>query len=89
MSGHHRRLSGPQWDAARLRVLEGAGWRCERCQAAGALEAHHKTPLHRGGAPYDPENLLVLCRACHVAAHRRPLTAAEQAWRDVVDAIRD
>ena len=89
MSAHHARLAGSRWAQTRLRVLAGAGWRCSQCGAAGALEVHHETPLHLGGEPYASANLLVLCRACHVAAHRRPLTAAEQAWRDIVDAIRD
>ena len=52
------------------------------------MEVHHRRPLHLGGVPYDPENLLVLCRPCHFAAHRRPVTAAEQAWRDLVAALR-
>ena len=88
MSGHHARLSGPRWARTRLRVLEAAGWRCERCGAAGALEAHHKTPLHLGGDLYALDNLEAVCRACHVSAHRRPLTDAEQSWRDLVAAIR-
>ena len=50
---------------------------------------HHITPLDDGGAPYDPENLTVLCRSCHFAAHRRQLSEPEQAWADLVAAIRD
>ena len=87
MSGYHARLDGPRWAATRLRALAGAGWRCEACGAAGRLEVHHRVPLHRGGAPYDPANLVALCRGCHIDAHRRPVTAAEQAWRDLVAAL--
>ena len=85
MSRHHAALSAPRWAQARKQALESAGWRCERCGHAGALEAHHRRPLHRGGAPYDPENLEVLCKPCHFAAHRRPLSEAEKAWRRLVD----
>ena len=50
---------------------------------------HHITALDDGGAPYDPENLTVLCRSCHINAHRRVLSAPEQAWADRVAAITD
>lgn len=87
MSGHHRALDGPRWLRTRRRALEAAGWRCERCGVAGRLEAHHRKPLHLGGEPYAPENLKVLCRTCHIDAHRRPLTDAEKAWRDLLAAF--
>ena len=87
MSSYHARLDGPRWAATRLRALAGAGWRCGRCGRAGALEVHHKRPLHHGGAPYDPANLEVVCRACHIDVHRRPLTEAEAAWRRLVESL--
>ena len=31
--------------------------------------SHHKTPLHAGGDPFDPDNLQVLCFDCHVKHH--------------------
>ncbi|MYK58478.1 MAG: HNH endonuclease, partial [Rhodospirillaceae bacterium] len=54
---------------ARRKALERARRRCERCGATGRLEAHHRVPLAEGGAPRDPDNLEVLCPACHKAAH--------------------
>lgn len=48
------------------------------------MEGHHIEALENGGAPYDLGNVETRCRSCHIAAHRRPLTAAEQAWRDLV-----
>ena len=87
MSANHAAIAGRLWTQARRVALESAGWRCGRCGRSGRLEAHHRIPLHRGGAPYAAENLVVLCRSCHVAAHRRPLTDAEKAWRALVDAI--
>ena len=85
MSRHHRRLSAPHWAQARKQALESAGWRCSQCGRAGRLEVHHVEALDDGGDPYDPENLEVLCRSCHFAAHRRPLTEAEKAWRRLLD----
>ena len=67
-------------------ALEAAGWRCA-CGAAGRLEAHHIEPLDAGGDPYALDNLEIVCRACHIDRHRRPLTDAEAAWRVLVDAI--
>ena len=80
----HRALSGSRWERVRHRELERAGWRCKRCGRPGRLEIHHKQPLSRGGLPFDPSNLVVLCRDCHLSEHWRPLTAAEQGWRDLV-----
>ena len=51
---------------------------------AGRLEAHHVTPLHRGGAPYDLDNLETLCRSCHIERHRRKLSPGEAAWKRLV-----
>ncbi len=56
---------------ARRRAIKRAGRQCERCDRAGKLTAHHKTPLAAGGAPFDIDNLIVLCRPCHDAAHGR------------------
>ena len=85
MSRHHRRLSAPRWAQARKQALEATGWRCERCGHAGALEVHHIEALQHDGDPYESKNLVVLCKPCHFAAHRRPVTEAEQAWRDLAD----
>lgn len=86
-SRFHRLLSSARWERVRRRELERAGWRCEACGRPGALEVHHKRPLHRGGAAFDPSNLTVLCRTCHISTHKRPLTPAERAWRDLVRRI--
>ena len=45
-------------------------------------------PLDKGGDPWVESNLQCLCRGCHIektrAENRRPLTAAESAWRELV-----
>ena len=54
------------------------------------MEVDHILPLFRvpHQDPYDPANLQALCRTCHIAKtrreNRRPLTPAEQAWRELV-----
>ena len=88
-SRFHREIKGRLWDRVRRRKLERTGWRCERCGLAGRLEVHHVRPLHKGGAPYDPGNLKVLCRGCHVEEHKRPLTDADRRWRELVQFILD
>ena len=55
-------------------ALERAGHRCELCGSRDNLQVHHIEPLE----PYErrsvneknrQENLMVLCRACHIKIH--------------------
>ena len=76
-----------QWKRLRIDVLNAAGWRCSKC-GSFADEVHHKQPLSEGGAPFDPANLLTICRPCHLMRHRvdgrpgeRRVSPARQAWR--------
>ena len=80
----YRRISGRRWDRARRQVLDAAGWRCESCGKAGALEVHHVRALHKGGHAYDLANLSAVCRACHIELHKRPLGPAERKWRELL-----
>ena len=79
-----------------------AGFRCEKCGRAGRLQTHHKRPKWKDGTD-DPENLVVLCGRCHLAAHRRlgvprtrdpgpkppsrPARGLSLEWRDLVDEL--
>ena len=90
MSRHHRKhLPWRRWARVRRAVFECANWRCANCGRTGCLEADHIQPLHKDGDPWDPANLQALCRSCHIektkAENRREPTAAERAWRDLVD----
>ena len=73
------------WRRARLAALDRAGWRCQNadCGIAGRLEVHHVIPLSFGGTNAD-ENLITLCRSCHLAAHQRTLTPQQSAWQSAV-----
>lgn len=41
---------------------------CEQCGATDGLEAHHIRKTREGGT-HDRENLVVLCRRCHLQVH--------------------
>lgn len=81
MSRNHR-LKG--WGRFRRRLLDARGWRCEKCGKAGKIEVHHKRPLEKGGAAFDPENCEVLCAPCHIARHKKPPAPGVAAWRELV-----
>ncbi len=62
------RLFGRPWHRFRKQLLVERGERCEVCSkpAKGrGLHLHHKTSRRRGGAMFDPENLIFLCSSCH------------------------
>lgn len=74
-----------EWKRVRREMLEAASWRCEGCGRAGRLAVHHRHHLRRGGPPFDPENLIVLCGGCHLDRHRR---ATDPAWGEMVAELR-
>lgn len=81
MSGKEGRkvYRDPRWGRARRKVLDRAGYRCERCGRAGTLEVHHRQPIAAGGAPFALSNLEAICRPCHWEEHH-PIPADVQAW---------
>ena len=87
MSSQHKRLSQARWARVRRVILDRDGWRCRVCGAYGN-EVDHVRPLHKGGDAWDPANLQVLCRSCHIAKtrgeNRREPTPAEARWRALV-----
>ena len=83
-----RRAGGKRWRRLSLWAKNRAAWRCESCGKAGRLEAHHRRPLHQGGAMLDPANVRVLCLPCHLSEHRRPKTESENSWTTAVELLR-
>lgn len=63
------------WRDVRARVLHRDGRRCLatwRHHCAGtATEVHHIKAPAEGGHPFDPVNLLAVCRAANVAEKNR------------------
>ncbi|MDE0520928.1 MAG: HNH endonuclease [Boseongicola sp.] len=84
-SRHFAALDKATWARARLACLQRDGYRCRRCGKASALEAHHVTPLEKGGAAYDLANLEALCRGCHIEEHRPALSPERAAWRKLLE----
>lgn len=71
MSEYTELLRHPRWQEKRLRVLERAGFTCERCgDTERELHAHHKIYL-KGRRPweYADDLLECLCSTCHRRVH--------------------
>jgi 5-methylcytosine-specific restriction endonuclease McrA len=58
---------------ARLACLMAAGGSCEKCGAWGVpLEAHHIITRRFRALRWTPQNLVALCRPCHLNYHAHP-----------------
>jgi hypothetical protein len=61
-------LSSSDWQSKRRLALERAGNRCQLCASRSKqLEVHHNSYKRLGHE--EPEDLIVLCRACHQRFH--------------------
>jgi hypothetical protein len=66
-------LRDPRWQKKRLKKLEAAEWRCERCMdSETTLNVHHKRYV-KGRLPWEYEDaeLAVLCEPCHEEEHEQ------------------
>lgn len=71
MTHEHKYKRGlPQnWTQIRKRVIERAGFRCEKCGRQSAyFHIDHITPRSKGGSN-DLSNLRCLCPMCHAKRH--------------------
>jgi hypothetical protein len=71
---YSEKLKDPRWQKLRLRVLEMADWKCQRCSCATKpLHVHHTA--YGMGEPWeiDTRFLKVLCEDCHGQEHSREL----------------
>lgn len=75
-SVRQRNRYGPDWERLRIQVLARDGCRCTECGETwlNYLEIHHIQPLGAGGTN-ELDNLVTLCRLCHLKAHGHPLPA--------------
>lgn len=69
------------FDSKRELALTSAGFKCASCGVLGdstSLTVHHKDGQGRGKANPNNliDNLMVLCRACHLAEHRSEVLGA-------------
>lgn len=65
----------PDFQAARIQVLERDGHKCADCKGTENLEVHHKDGRRwrQGEAEpgiNEPAKLITLCRSCHIDQHR-------------------
>ena len=95
ITGLPRKDSPTRWRMVRQKVMNRDGYRCKKCgRAAGRFEIDHITPLHLGGAAWNPDNLQTLCpwpchgektraenRARHAKARPKPM---RDAWQQLV-----
>ena len=74
-SGSKRRnawiYSSPRWKTIRTKIFDERGDQCEDCGSIGEVQLHHRKPVSLGGAIFDEQNLILLCRSCHLEAHKQ------------------
>lgn len=66
---YSEKLKDPRWQKKRLEVMERAGWLCQICgDSDSELHVHHPRYV-KGREPWDYENLICACHACHGRIH--------------------
>ena len=73
--------SSKRWRALRATILKDRGEQCESCFSIGEIQLHHRVPVSLGGELWNPENLIVLCRSCHLEAHRKIESEKLPTWK--------
>lgn len=71
------------FDGNRELVLERDDYKCTECGSTNKLIVHHKDGNGRGSKIKNNEldNLVTLCRSCHVNVHRKELLEARE-WKN-------
>ena len=63
------------------RVHAKSGYRCALCEGSKHLHAHHLVPVwHSAELAREPENLISLCRRCHIDLHKLNLELSLLTW---------
>ncbi|WP_300924848.1 HNH endonuclease [uncultured Clostridium sp.] len=65
-----------RWKKLRTRIVARANGLCEECIKKGKInyydDVHHKIPIKDDiTKAYDENNLVCLCRSCHIEAHKQ------------------
>lgn len=81
MSTYAEKFNDPRWQKYRLKRMELADWKCERCETSTAQLHIHHYRYYSGRAPWEyyPNQVIVCCVACH-----RVLQRAKDVIADVV-----
>lgn len=70
-----RKAEQPEYERAVKRVFARDKGLCQAARlwpeiaCAGRIDPHHRWPVGEGGPRCDPDNILLLCRRHHDAAH--------------------
>jgi 5-methylcytosine-specific restriction protein A len=68
---------GDDWDKIRYMVYLRDNFTCQRCGILGkSLDVHHKKPFLQGGLN-TLDNLISLCRSCHMKEEKNLLLSRE------------
>lgn len=71
-----------EWLKVRTEILH-RDMLCRRCMKFGATEVHH---IDHDATRHAPENLIGLCRGCHVWYHSSP-ASVQETWKTVFMAL--
>jgi len=73
---HYR---GEDWDIQKQKVLERDNFECQRCKSKDALCVHHIIPW-RESENNEIDNLVTLCRRCHIVIERKLGQIEDEDW---------
>jgi 5-methylcytosine-specific restriction endonuclease McrA len=83
-------ISSPEWKAKAEKAKQRAGYRCQVCNSAEKLEAHHRTYENLGHE--NTGDITVLCHECHELFSKSgkiPTPSAfDRYWIEMQDEIR-
>ena len=69
-----------RWREFRKKMLKDCGYKCASCSALNELHVHHIKPVYDGGDFYNPDNIEVVCRSCHMELHKEIAASYLQPW---------
>ena len=73
---YYEYIGSAKWKAKADMAKQRANYRCQLCNASGELHAHHREYKCLGNE--QPEDIIVLCSACHARFHDRLASADEE-----------
>jgi hypothetical protein len=73
---YQEHLASEYWQTVSTAVKKRGGYRCQVCNSQHDLQAHHRTYEHRGSEMEYLDDLICLCRRCHMIFHQGGVTQA-------------
>ena len=74
-----------RWRRLRREIMDRDDGLCQDCLPVWTMakEVHHVRPIENGGDPWDPANLVSLCRQCHRTRHSKPSPIPNE-WESLI-----